>query len=188
MDAREGGRPQYEDSQHFQHDIKNSPLTILVTDSKTSFFLFNADVQNSSKKLIRWSLKLQLSYPNVKILNISGKNNISDFLSRLGFSKTSFFTRTLTPLSINHEIRNKLPLFLTWKDVVEFYEKYPDLINFSKRKIDTSLQNNYYLDLTSLESSENRTKLKSLKIFVNQSNFLDKFQSREKVISNLMHA
>ena len=36
----------------FQHDIKNSPLTILVTDSKTSFFLFNADVQNSSKNLL----------------------------------------------------------------------------------------------------------------------------------------
>ena len=72
--------------------------------------------------------------------------------------------------------------------MVEFCEKYPDLVKFSERKIDISLQNNYYLDLindpvTSLESSENQTKLNSLKIFITQSNFIDKFLTREKLIN-----
>ena len=56
--------------------------------------MFNPDVQNSSKKLIPWSLKIALSYKNVHVLNISGRDNIADFLSRLGLSKETFFTRT----------------------------------------------------------------------------------------------
>ena len=46
----------------FKNDIKNSPLTLICTDSRVSFFMFNPDVQNSSKKLIRWSLKIALSF------------------------------------------------------------------------------------------------------------------------------
>ena len=51
----------------FKNDIKNSPLTLICTDSRVSFFMFNPNVQNSSKKLIRWSLKIALSYENVHV-------------------------------------------------------------------------------------------------------------------------
>jgi len=65
----------------FKIDIIGSSLTLVGTDPRFSFFMFNPETQNSSKKLISWSLKIALSYKNVRILNISGKQNISDVLS-----------------------------------------------------------------------------------------------------------
>ena len=165
----------------FKNDIRTSPLTLICTDSRVSFFMFNPNVQNSSKKLIRWSLKIALSYKNVHVLNISGRDNIADFLSRLGLSKETFFTRTLCPLKINHEERQKLPEILTWENIVEFCANNPKLIKFSEKKIDTRIQNNFYLDL---DQEENAHNIQSLKVFVDQTNFLDKFLSREELIKN----
>ena len=115
--------------------------------------MFNPETQNSSKKLIRWSLKIALSYKNVRILNISGKQNIYDFLSRLGLPKSTFFSRSLTPLTINHEVRKKLPEYLTWSSIMDFCKQYPDLINFSENKIDVKIQNQYFLDIKPIEEN-----------------------------------
>ena len=165
----------------FKNDIKNAPLTLIATDSRVSFFLFNPDVQNSSKKLIRWSLKIALSFKNVHVLNIAGKDNISDFLSRLGLSKQTFFTRTLCPLKINSEERQKLPELLTWADITKYCETNPELIKFSERKISTQIQNEYYLDLL---STNEHFQCNSLKLFMEQRNFIDKFLTREELIKN----
>ena len=159
----------------FKNEIRTSPLTLICTDSRVSFFMFNPNVQNSSKKLIRWSLKIALSYKNVHVLNIL------NFLSRLGLSKETFFTRTLCPLKINHEEIQKLPEILTWENIVEFCASNPNLAKFSEKKIDTKLQHNFYLDL---EQEENAHNIQRLKVFVEQTNFLDKFLSREELIKN----
>ena len=167
----------------FKSDIIGSPLTLVCTDSRTSFFMFNPETQNSSKKLIRWSLKIALSYKNVRILNISGKQNISDFLSRLGLPKSTFFSRSLTPLSINHEVRKKLPEYLTWSSIMEFCKEYPDLINFSENKIDVKIQNQYFLDIKPIEENV-LFKTNTLKIFMEQRNVLDKFLTRAELIKH----
>ena len=166
----------------FKNDIKNAPLTLICTDSRVSFFMFNPDVQNSSKKLIRWSLKISLSFKNVHVLNISGRNNISDFLSRLGLSKETFFTRTLCPLQINHIERKKLPEIMTWSDITKYCAENPSLVKFSEVKIDTNIQNNYFLDLT--QADKNELQCNTLKLFMDQSNFLDKYLTREELIKN----
>ena len=166
----------------FKNDIKNSPLTLICTDSRVSFFMFNPDVQNSSKKLIRWSLKIALSYKNVHVLNISGRDNISDFLSRLGLSKETFFTRTLCPLKMNHNERKKLPELLTWTDITKYCKENPNLIKFSESKINTEIQNQYYIDL--IEDSTPTVQFNSLKLFMEQTNFIDKFLTREELIIN----
>jgi len=165
----------------FKTEIIGSPLTLVCTDSRTSFFMFNPETQNSSKKLIRWSLKIALSYKNVRILNISGKQNISDFLSRLGLPKSTFFSRSLTPLSINHEVRKKLPEYLTWSSIMDFCKKYPNLINFSENKVDVKIQNQYFLDIKPIEENFH-FKTNTLKIFMEQRNILDKFLTRAEII------
>ena len=167
----------------FKNDIKND-ITLICTDSRTSFFMFNPETQNSSKKLIRWSLKISLSYKNVHILNISGKENIADFLSRLGLPKTVFFTRSLTPLCINHEVRKKLPEFLTWSSIMDFCNKHPELIKFSEKKIDVKIQNQYFLDILSPDVKNDSFKSNTLKLFMEQKNLLDKFLTREELIKH----
>ena len=166
----------------FKNDIKGSPLTIVVTDSRVAWFMFNPEVQNSSKKLIRWSLKISLTYPNVHVLNISGRDNISDFLSRLGLSKKTFFERSLCPLQLNQTERKKLPELLSWKDISKYCDENPDIIKFSESKIDTKIQNEYFLDVTTNGSFP--LQCNTLKMFMEQSNFLDKFLTRENLIKN----
>ena len=131
----------------FKNYIKNAPLTLICTDSRVSFFMFNPNVQNSSKKLIRWSLKIALSFKNVHVLNISGRNNVADFLSRLGLSKQTFFTRTLCPLQMNHQEWKNLPELLTWADITKYCETNSELIKFSESKISTDIQNKYFIDI-----------------------------------------
>ena len=166
----------------FKNEIRNAPLTLICTDSRVSFFMFNPNVQNSSKKLIRWSLKIALSFNNVHVLNISGRDNIADFLSRLGLSKQTFFARTLSPLQLNHEERKKLPELLTWTDISKYCSEYPNLIKFSECKIDTKIQNDYFIDV--LQHNDQTSKHNTLKLFMEQSSFLDKFLSRDNLIKN----
>ena len=68
--------------EHFKQFIDRSPITILLTDSTVAFYMFNAKICESVKKFQRYSLKLSLAYPTVRILPIPGKNNIADYLSR----------------------------------------------------------------------------------------------------------
>ena len=107
----------------FKIYIKSSPLTLICSDSRVSYFLFSKKVQDSTKKFIRWALKLQLDYPEVRIVNISGANNIADYLSRIGVSKATWFGTSLYPLMIDKEERKKLPDILTWNDLIKYCDQ-----------------------------------------------------------------
>ena len=61
--------------------IGSSPLT-LVTDSKALYLLYHQTVQNSSVKLNRYSIKLHVEFPNIKVLFTKSETNIADFLSK----------------------------------------------------------------------------------------------------------
>ena len=61
--------------------IGTSEIT-LITDSRPLFLLFSSEIQNSSVKFMRWSLKLKTDYKNLKFAFIPSNMNISDFLSK----------------------------------------------------------------------------------------------------------
>ena len=174
---------------YFNKEIKETPLTLLLTDSKIATFLFNRDVQNSSKKLMRWSLKLQLDFPEIVILHVSGSNNIADFLSRLGMSKREFFERTLTPLRLNKELRNVLPEHYGWKELIKILDDNPKLIDFSSKKIDTKLQNAFFVDDDNVLELTNVTKelsnemsYNTIRTFITKTNYLNGYLARQKII------
>lgn len=169
---------------YFKTEITTSPLCLLCTDFRVSYYLFNSTVQNSQKKkTIRWSLKLILDFPNVRVMNISGKNNISDYLSRLGLSKSTFFSRTLTPLRINKDVTKSLPEILSWENIMDFCEKNPNLIEFSEQKLSKEIIDNYYLDI---HLPINPVSMNSLTTLNTQRCALDIFLTRELLIKNQM--
>ena len=61
--------------------IGHSEVTLL-TDSKPLYMLFNKHVHASSVKLYRWSMKLSVDYPNLKLQYIRSDQNLADFLSK----------------------------------------------------------------------------------------------------------
>ena len=163
---------------HFKRDICNAKLNIIANDSRVSFFLFSSKVQQSCKKLINWSLKLSLEYPNVRILNIRGKSNVADYLSRLGLKKSIFFARTLSPLKLNDKVLKTLPLNFTWSEIADYCDKFPDLISFSEEKMCSSDINKFYLSLDEAECP----KINSMELFLKRQNFLDRHLSRMEII------
>ena len=61
--------------------IGHSEVTLL-TDSRPLYLLYNKDVHASVVKVYRWSLKLSIDYPNLKLQYIPTNQNIADFLSK----------------------------------------------------------------------------------------------------------
>ena len=43
---------------YFDHEIKSSLFTILLTDNKVSYFLFSDHIRRSVKKIDRFSIKI----------------------------------------------------------------------------------------------------------------------------------
>ena len=58
-----------------------SPLKV-ITDSRALYLLFHRQVQTSSTKLVRWSLKLLTDWPQISLIFCKSQDNIADFLSR----------------------------------------------------------------------------------------------------------
>ena len=115
--------------------IDESPLTICLCDSRTTFFLFNPKAHDSCVKSARYALKLNLHYNHVKIMSISGKKNLSDWLTRLAFTKKDFIVNTLTPVIVdlskakNHE--NKI---YSMSEIKVIAEENPDILILSDKK------------------------------------------------------
>ena len=123
--------------------------------------------KNPRKNL--FSLKIALEYPNVRVLSVSGKDNCSDYLSRLGYKKSTFFSKTLSPIKIDKKILATLPDSFSWQDIIKFYEEKPELVKFSEKKLTTSEMNHFYLDLDETSCSVN-----NLRQYENCKNYLDK--------------
>ena len=121
---------------HFYHTVQDSKMTILVTDSTSCFFLFSRNVAQTTKKLARYSLKLQLSYPQVRLLVVKSKQQMADFFSRLEVKKQDFFDNSLTPVGLNEEILSKYEnRLLSWQDIRDITDQESELIVFSDKKL-----------------------------------------------------
>ena len=183
---------------YFKRYIKESKLTFLLTDSKISTFLFSRNVHDSCKKLSRWSIKLQLEFPDIVLFHVDGANNVADFLSRLGLSRLEFFRRTLTPLRLNKSLREILPAHYDWTTLIKILEENPNIIEFSSGKIDVRLQNKYFVDdenvlelpsekAPTLNATENVKMIKepfvnSIRIFTKKTNYLNIYLSRARIV------
>jgi len=144
--------------EHFSNYIRASCLTLVLTDSKVCVHLCNNMYANKLRRVYNIGVKINLSFPNVKVIFISGKTNHSDYLSRLGFPKEEFFSKTLTPIRINPEILNsKQGQILTFSDIYRFCRENPDLIEFSDEKFGKNMAGNPYLEesLSSPQGSPN---------------------------------
>ena len=121
--------------EHCRDLILESPLTISLLDSKTSYWLFSSQAQNFCVKSARYALRLSLVFPNLKILSISGRQNASDFLSRLNFSKADFVAQTLVPIMIDMSKTQKYDnKIYSLDEIKEIANTDPDLILFSEKK------------------------------------------------------
>ena len=125
---------------HFKHAISHARLSILLCDSVAAFYIFNKKVQDSVKKIMRFSLKLSLEFPNTRVLCIAGKSNIADYFSRLGLTKREFFRNSLTPVSVDYKMFGEIyydeDKLLTWTEIAEICDKNPGMINFADKKLD----------------------------------------------------
>ena len=85
----------------FKIMTEKSISTLWLCDSRVAYSLLHPGVKDSGEKLGRYSIKLNSTYPNARILNVTGKNNFSDFPSRLNVQKETFLSESLTPVKIN---------------------------------------------------------------------------------------
>ena len=130
----------------FKTLIEESISTLLLCDSRVAYFLLHPNVKDSGKKLSRYSIKLNSTYPTVRVLNIAGKNNFSDFLSRLDISKETFLAESLTPVKVNHELLPKKQMAFTWGEIYKLCIEHPDCITFSDKKLDINKMNEAFID------------------------------------------
>jgi len=166
--------------EHFSNYIRSSSLTLVLTDSRTCVYLFNNMYSNKLRRIYNLGVKINLSFPNVKVLFIAGKQNHSDYLSRLGFGKQEFFAKTLTPIKVNKQILAlKQGKILTFNDIYEFCIKNPELIEFSDAKLGQTNEDCMYLDVHCAHQPE-----KSLVNFVqmNRFNIFNNLLSRGNLI------
>ena len=125
-----------------------------------------------------WSLKISLSYPTVRILNIRGKQNVSDYLSRLGLPKQIFFARTLTLVHINDKVLKSLPGNFSWNDIAKLCDENEDVISFSEEKIGMNELNKFYLSVDDYPP----VNVNSMVFLRERENYLSKHLERGEII------
>ena len=168
--------------EYFQRFINASKLTLLVSDSKIAFFLFNSNIHNSVKKIEKWSVKISISYPNIRLVHVTSRNQVADFLSRLGLSKSKFFARGLTPVSFNKELWEKVKVpYAKWEDIYKITQDFPDIINFSEKKLPYTIADKYYLD-SILYEEHKESKSFNLITLRERFSILDSLINRQKII------
>ena len=64
----------------------------------------------------------------MRILNVRGKQNVSDYLSKLALPKQIYFARTLTPVHINDKVLKSLPGNFSWNDIAKLCDENEDII------------------------------------------------------------
>ena len=159
----------------FKDIIYSSNLTLLATDSRVGYHLFHPEIKDSGKRISRFALKLQTSYPMVKLLNISGKNNVADFLTRLNFDKGKFFANSFSPVKINHEsFVDKNKMCYSWSELYSLCRDNPEVITFTDKKLNVLESNNAWLD------SGGFTFL-SIKSHLDRVNFFESFTGVDRV-------
>ena len=82
--------------------------TILLTDSKVLYYMFNKRIGDSSVKIRRWVLKLIGDYPLLTLHFVRTGHNLADYLSRQGMPKGDLEKLNLKNIKIE-DFFDKLP-------------------------------------------------------------------------------
>ena len=82
--------------------------TILLTDSKVLFYMFNQRIGDSSVKIRRWVLKLIGDYPLLILHFVRTNQNLADYLSRQGMPRGDIEKLNLKDIQIE-DFYDKLP-------------------------------------------------------------------------------
>ena len=174
--------------------LEESPLTICLCDSRTTFFLFNAKAHDSCIKSARYSLKLNLHHGHVKVMSISGKKNVSDFLTRLDFSKKDFIVNTLTPVIVNLEKSKQYEnRIYSMSEIKAITDENPDILILSDKKwkgpeinILYELQNNLSLSeseiLKRIEEKSEILRVSRFNVQSSMTNLFEKYFNRERLL------
>ena len=165
---------------HFRYEIERSKLTLILTDSRPIFYLFSKTMQESSRRILRFSLKLQMDFPTVKIVPIQGKNNIADFFSRIGIDKQTIFTTGLSPVALDSKVLgNYSDKLLSWSDVRNICDLFPEAVTFSDKKLDVK-EKNIFVEKTPSTTTQER--LITVNRITNNFNIFDNLINRNTLL------
>ena len=68
--------------EHFEKLI-GSTECLLICDSKSLYYIFSSEIQQSSDKIQRWSTKIMTKFPNLKICFCKSQQNLADLFTRV---------------------------------------------------------------------------------------------------------
>ena len=97
--------------------------TILLTDAKCLYYLFNNNALASSCKLQRWNHKITEALPQLKVSYLKGSDNLADWLSRAYSADLPDKQRIALPRYIKSDLEDVLPSYTIfsieeWKQFV----------------------------------------------------------------------
>ena len=136
----------------FRKLIGNNPDVMLITDSKTLYFLHHATVKLSSVKISRWSLKMLEDYKHLDVQFTNSRFNLADILTREYNVRLPPSKLLQLPCGISNELENYLP-DKRWKlaEWVEYINtKVPNLFEYEVKSINVRYE--YELNINKIDS------------------------------------
>ena len=108
---------------------------LLLTDNKTMYHLFHADVIASSTKLERWGKKITEDYGNLKLKFIDSIRNPADYLSRQYQVSKPQFTRVGLPFYVDKLLDDYVPkdTIFTVEEWKEWVAKNPQFLKVQQK-------------------------------------------------------
>lgn len=145
----------------FRKLVGNNPDVLLVTDSKTLYFLHHSSVKITSVKISRWSLKMLEDYKNLDVQFTTSKFNIADLLTRDFNVRLPSKNVLKLPCGVSNELDKYLPdrrwKLKEWVDYIN--TKVPNCFEYEVKtinvrydrevtfnKIDSIINNSPYQD------------------------------------------
>ncbi len=110
--------------------------TILLTDAKCLYYLFNNNALASSCKLQRWNHKITEALPQLKVSYLKGSDNLADWLSRAFSADLPDKQRIALPRYIKSDLEDVLPSYkiFTIEEWKQFVQTNPNYLGYDKPK------------------------------------------------------
>ena len=110
--------------------------TILLTDAKCLYYLFNSNALASSCKLQRWNHKITEALPQLKVSYLKGSDNLADWLSRAYSAELPDKQRIALPRYIKTDLDTILPSYtiFTIQDWKKFVDDNPNYLGYEQPK------------------------------------------------------
>ena len=156
--------------------------TILLTDAKCLYYLFNSNALASSCKLQRWNHKIVEALPQLKVSYLKGSDNLADWLSRAFSADLPDKQRIALPRYIKSDLDEVLPSYTIFsiEDWKKFVQANPNYLGYDQPKPPTLTVN----ALSAEDKAANivLTPLQILKKRINMESILTEQQKEYKDI------